>query len=441
MSALLAALIAAAAAPACEGARCHREWTVLLFVQGEAELAPHAFRDLRTIEGSEALSSPRLDVVAQLDAPGVTGLRRYRLSRGSAPPDRPDEDWAAPAMQRLESPPLATLEERDGEPEWARLRGFLEWGVERYPSRHLMVVVWGHAQGWAAAGRKDFGGLAINGRTGGFIDGPGLKAALDAAARRRGRPIDVYVADACLMQTLELAAEIGGAARFVAGSPQIQSFQGLPYRALLRDLAAGIAPEALARKLPAMLLEAYDPEKGELGRREVGAREWLAFSSVDSEALRRRLVPALQALAGALEPFLAGGPHRALDVRIALRNAPSFKGDTHDLGALLRIVRQLVERERADGAPALEAPLRALAAAREALDATVVGWALGHQYEEPAFKGTIQPHEGRALGIWAPSSADEYRGRAGEYEASSFFRAAPLWPRWLARLHADAPPR
>src|SRR5205085_210228 len=148
----------------------------------------------------------------QLDATGIAGLARYHLE-----PARTNCTAAA----RLDSPRVALLDARDGEPEADRLRAFLLWAVERYPARRHLVVVWGHGRGYLE-------GVAINGRTGGSIDGRALRGALEAAAGKLGRAIDVFAADACLMQSIEVVAELSGPARFVAGSPQIASYQGLP---------------------------------------------------------------------------------------------------------------------------------------------------------------------------------------------------------------------
>src|SRR5205823_4360611 len=100
---------------------------------------------------------------------------------------------------------------------------------------------------------------------------------LDGVRRRIGRPVDVLLSDACLMQTVEVAAELAGTARFSVGSSQVQGYLGLPYRRVVQRLsgalgrpgagAAGVgrlafssqaltAPE-LARALPAVVAGAF----------------------------------------------------------------------------------------------------------------------------------------------------------------------------------------
>jgi hypothetical protein len=402
-------------------ARAEKDWAVLLYLQAEGDLTPHALRDLRAIEcAAGAASGPGHDVVAHLDVAGRTGLARYHLE--------PARTRCGPAA-RLDSPRVALLEERDDRPEADRLRAFLLWAVERYPSRRHLIVAWGHGRGYLA-------GVAVNGRTGGFIDGPALHGALAAAARKLGRPIDVFAADACLMQSVEVVAEIGVTARFVAGSPQIASYQGLPYAALLRAVGSGEyggadGPLRLARDLPALVQRAYAPG-GELYEREAGAAAYLAWSVVDAAAAREQLVPKLHALGAAATAFIEEDPARAFAIRSALARAPAYKGDSRDLGVLLAALYSVYRlHSTAATAPALAA---ALGEARAALDGAVIAHALGTQYSDPAWSGSAGPAE-RALSTWVPASAEDHAARSGQFGRSAFYRTPPAaWPKFLARL-------
>lgn len=423
--------------------RCQKEWAVLLYLQAEGDLTPHALRDLRSIEcGPASASGPRHDVVVQLDANGPTGLSRLHLGRARhrcAP--RPGE---APASARLDSPVVAELAERHGDSEADKLRDFLVWAIDRFPARHHLVVVWGHGQGWADAEAKPrFGGLARNLRTGGFIDGKGLRAALTAAAGSAGRQIDLFAADACLMQSVESIAEAAGPARYVAGSPQIQSYQGLPYAALLSAIASGKFDGAqgagkLAAALPRLVARAFRPG-GELAAREPGASAYVAWSAIDAERFSLRLVPALRALGAAVEAFLAEDGNRKFLVRSALRRGPAYKGDARDLGVVLRALAEVRRRELADN-PAAKAALDlgpALSTATAALDDTVVARALGSQYSDPAWSGFAGPAAERAVSAWIPETAEEHAARADEHSRSTFYRATSgAWSGWLDRLFA-----
>ena len=322
-------------------AACYKPWTVLINMAADNDLVPYAYLNLFEMEaqdaaGTRAASTERTDVVVQLDTPGPGGLRRLlMLSQG----ERYDQTLTlAQLAQRREgdvrSPVIEKLAE--GADAAAQLRGFLEWGARRYPAERYMVVVWGHGEGWAAAqrppgasrepperpplpavptaaddpfGGRFRGGLAFDWTQRSYLDIPALAEALRELGTTVGRPVDVYAADACLMQMAEVATELRDSARFVVSSAYLQDFVGLPYRSLLAGLNDSSGPPGsgpggggdparqLALSIPALYEESLDPTRNPLrGRIAAELRKRFTMSVVATDELRRDLLPALGAL-------------------------------------------------------------------------------------------------------------------------------------------------
>jgi hypothetical protein len=224
----------------------------------------------------------------------------------------------------------------------------------------------------------------------------------------------------------------------VLATPQVQSYQGLPYGALLAALAAGAAEgadqaQALARAAPAMVARAYSPT-GDQGSRDPGAAALLAFSAADPAVVRDQLAPALDELGGALLDVVARDPAWASVVRAALLRAPSYAPGLVDLGALLQVLEHERQREatRPEATAAAARATAPLEAARRALDASVLAHALGEELISPSYTGFSGAPAARALSIWTPSRLAPHDGQA--VSGSTLHRVAPRWSAWLRML-------
>lgn len=466
-------------------AACYKPWTVLINMAADNDLVPYAYLNLFEMEaqdaaGTRAASTERTDVVVQLDTPGPGGLRRLlMLSQG----ERYDQTLTlAQLAQRREgdvrSPVIEKLAE--GADAAAQLRGFLEWGARRYPAERYMVVVWGHGEGWAAAqrpgasrepperpplpavptaaddpfGGRFRGGLAFDWTQRSYLDIPALAEALQAMGRTVGRPVDVYAADACLMQMVEVATELRDSARFVVSSAYLQDFVGLPYRSLLAGLNDSSGPPGsgggpgggsdparqLALSIPALYEESLDPTRNPLrGRIAAELRKRFTMSVVATDELRRDLLPALGDLGAALDAYQAEDLLRTGDLRYIFEHQTGLYGSIQDLGAFLGALKaQLAERTREGVAtgPVSERLQAATVRARAALDAAVPAYRFGTDYQTDG-----QSELGlRALTVWLPVSEQDFRTRIEDYRASALYHYGKSgepgpWQRFIERLY------
>ncbi len=358
--------------------------------------------------------------------------------------------------------------------------------MRQYPAERYFVIVWGHGQGWAAepvpgspteadpesryVDEKDlpitfddlpdlnaskekspftgrFGGLVFSEIKNDYLGIPSLNAVLKETVDKtlEGKPIDVYAADACLMQMTEVAYEISESARFVVGSAQIQSFLGLPYRRLLYEMntggfdgagaLVGKTDEAylVARMLPKLSEKSLNPRSGQQGRADKEASKTFTMSAVSSASLRNDLAPALDELGLALSAYIAEDPLRTMDLRFLMKSTPNFMSGARELGSFLGLLDlQLREEAQANrGVTKSAARLKdKVQAVRKAVGLTVVSYGFGTAYRDAAEPLHLLGF--RSLGIWLPQSPQEYAKRVGDFEKSSLYRdSAGAWGGWL----------
>ncbi len=471
-----------AGAPA-QRAACDREWSVLVYMVADAPgLTPFALWNLHQMEGrlpepaGSAASGRDADVVVELDVDQPPGIRRLRVVGGLVPfaPLRSVDEAAGEAPR---SPVVERLDEAAAEapPATPRssLAGFLAWAIAHYPARHYAVIVWGHGFGFRPATgepccdtQNPRGGIALDLSRHAVLDTPALREALaDAsAARLGGRPFDLYLSDACLMQTIEVATELAGVARYIGGAEAKLDPLGLPYRLILPLVngSAHASPPSprcpardpacqLAVMLPDLVRRGVAPDSALYAAADVAstARDNLTYSVLDARMLTARVVPAMHALGAALLGYLREAPARD-ERRIALRDLlvphrPSaarpyvhaFIGGGRDIGSLLVALRaHLAHATGAERAtPAAAALASAIDRAEAALRSTVLASALGKRYDDPEYAGML------GVSAWLPISAEDYAANAGWFAAARFYlapdgsaRTASPWGAWQNEL-------
>jgi len=425
--------------------RCPKPWTVLIYMAADvADLPDHATADLREMEealasgGVAAASSARADVVVQLDLPGPPGLRRYHLFSRTG-----DAPAAVPS-----SPELQVVPEGDGPPAQA-LADFVDWGRAQYPSDRLMVVLWGHGQGWRPRSTDERVHYIEGGFAGGFGFDDSQSAVIDVPALAdalQGGPdealIDVLVTDACLMQSVDVVGALSRTARYLVGHEQIDPYMGFPYDRVIPLVADGrsLPPHpACPTADEACRVAAGLP--GLLDAPETTTDDTYVASATAGPAVSAELLPALDRLSSALIVFLAEDPLRAADVKARLgsrtpgEGVPGFAGNTVDLGVLLARLRQEAQGEqvRCDPpCPAVTALLSVIADTERALDNAVIAVGVGRAYaDDEAYARTSGPS---GLSVWLPPRADVFAARRDSFASSP----ASGWLLWLDHLHAPS---
>lgn len=458
---------------------CRKAWTVLIAMAADNDdMPPYAYWHLNEMEaafndpGRSAASTIDADVIVELDLDAPPGIRRLHMFRAPvayAPdavfPSGLRAELAERTPADIQSPVITLLDEEETIPPAESLKRFLSWGVEAYPSERYLVVVWGHGLGWRPAGldRNQYapgdlrGGIAFDHSQGTVLDTPGLHGALAAASRTElaGRPFDIYASDACLMQSLEVAAELTPVSRYIVGSEQIEDYLGFPYRTFLPRLNGTAAPLPsppgcaerdsacrAAALLPALQREAF-AEGGLYARASPEASETFTLSALDTAALEGALRPALGELSGAIAAYVREEPLRRIDLQVLLdvprtvsgpgHGTPGFLGGTRDLGVFLSGLRASVQEDAElspEGlSPAAARLARAVDATEAALHRTVLAAAFGARYQTERYAGMA------GVSVWLPHNGPELERRI-DFFASSRLYALPrpgaiAWQSWL----------
>ncbi|WP_216826285.1 clostripain-related cysteine peptidase [Euzebya pacifica] len=266
-----------------------REWTLLVYSLADTNLESSLLDDLR--EMTEAGVGDEVNVVAYVD--------RWDPSPGSADAGKDDDQpllnipaWTGAKILRLQddgaSP--ATFEELLdlGEVDMAApatLAQFVDFGVTRFPSRHLGVVIADHGGGWTGIGpdQSSFRAMDVAGVA------AGLRAGLGGSAHHN---VDLLGFDACYMSTFGGASVLASVADYLVASEDKEPAGGWDYTSL-HSLAVGSDGSALS---PVELGRAFLDSFAEVSsHREVNTLSLLDLSEVST------LQAAVEAFAAALD--------------------------------------------------------------------------------------------------------------------------------------------
>lgn len=310
---------------------CDKQWTVLVYMNGDNDLAPYTFADLK--EMMRIGSSTAVDIVVQQDTDDNEGSRRYHVQRG----------------ENFSDSLIAILPEQDSG-KMQTLVDFLAFGVKHYPAQHYMVIVWSHGTGYA-------GGISPDYSSGSQLSLAELNTALEYLqyAHLQGRKIDIYASDACLMQSLEVIYALRQRARFIIGSANREQKHGWPYQEILQYLTthpsrtqlqqdSGAGADAaywLANEIPHLYLQHYFDRD-----------TWATMNTVvAAEVIRsdyQSLQQSLQRLSQALRDFLRQDPlMHPLKVLTAVNNSYQFAPANRDVKTFLAQLQTLTARDSA----------------------------------------------------------------------------------------------
>ena len=241
LSLLLAAVLILAVSPAPAD---EAEWTVLVYICGsdlESD-GGQASDDIREMVISGVGSSPDVNVL--IATGGSRGWQRYGISARTV------------QYFRIGSggPELLLDAGRQSMGDAATLSGFIRYGLSAAPARKTALVIWDHGGGpvFGLCNDENFGddGLTLSelrlGLTGGLQYGK----------------LDVIAFDCCLMNCVDLCADLVGIADYAVLSQELVSGTGFDYDAWMKPLI--LDPGLSAEKAAVSMVETYvaDNTKG-----------------------------------------------------------------------------------------------------------------------------------------------------------------------------------
>jgi hypothetical protein len=335
-----------------------KAWTIMVYLAGDNNLDAFGRADLA--EMKTVGSTDAVDIVAQFDSMGDGVTRRYHLTS--------DRSESADVVAELP-------ETNTGDP--ATLLDFIRWGLTTYPAEHAALILWNHGAGWKdddiyararqagvpesdlprglvrglsrrPIGRSLFAtsaqrileypaevrGILFDDTSKDFLDNRELKGVLDRVhGDSGGWKLDLIGFDACLMNMIEVAAQVEHACRWMVGSQEDEPGGGWPYGRILAGLAADPAasPGALAEMIVRTYADYYVDGPPDL--------------AATQSALRLERLPALVEAVGRLADGLVERlPDAAFYGRAllpAMRDVQKFRDEQYvDLGHLGHLLAQ-----------------------------------------------------------------------------------------------------
>jgi len=281
--------------------RPRAEWTILLYINADSnELEREA---LSTFAHLAAIgSTPEVNIVVQFD-------------RGDSAPDAPSGGWSyALRFHVTESMPahrdyaLAGFANEVNMGDGRSLAEFVEWGTREFPSRRVMLVVWGHGQGYAISNEPAYLDVRLGLMTGCFTDEilsqihtrptrlhtavvdhvaddalyvREMQLALEQRQYPTGK-VDIIGFDSCLMAMIEVAHSVRNVADYMVASEEVEADAGWNYD-WLRDLVRepAIDSEALAMQIvESARAEASRPRDGRNCARKIETLSAFRLSGV-----------------------------------------------------------------------------------------------------------------------------------------------------------------
>lgn len=212
-----------------------REWTALVYMAADNDLAQWADSDL--VEMEAVGSSDEFSIVVQVDKPYI-GAKRLFIGNGTS----------------YELNNLGIIDMCDQE----TLFDFLEWGMRNYPAEKYFIILWDHGSGWTFTPKYSYGSDWSSGNELGIYNGD-LQNALSSLYAYTGEKIDLFAFDACLMQQIEVAFELVDYAKIFLAPQTLCPIKGYCYDRIFSYIAddPNRNEKDIAQAAISMIIETY----------------------------------------------------------------------------------------------------------------------------------------------------------------------------------------
>ncbi len=291
-----------------------KDWAILLYLVADHDgddLDDSLIEELKTIIAAAKSILPSAHVAYQVDLKDTDGVFRHRIDGTERAADKP---------------PLPKVKEETFAASPNNLREFFKWSKEECPARHHAVFFWGHSAGPAGlfpmfiAANPDFGpalrldalAVAAAGPPSVFDHaGPALRAlfadrleqeimldrvdpadplrlfSLKNEIKSAFGTVDLVAFKDCWMSTLETAAEMAGATKYMVASQSIVPVVGWPYAKMFNTISEASATDlrdAVAKVVSHLGTHYGDPEHRRLTKRKAPPDE-VPFTGLELEGV------------------------------------------------------------------------------------------------------------------------------------------------------------
>jgi len=244
------------------------EWTVMVYMGGNNNLASFAIGDLQELEevgSSEKVKFTVLADIAYEQFSYLGGFESIMITDNNGTPIVPmmqigryPEDGIQSHLTDTKAVlyPANTFNSADP----SNLTNFIKWSAQRFPAKHYALVLWDHGGSWTpgrnvAAIIQDIdqaNGEAMN------------ISEVEMAIGNSGTHIDVLDFDACNMASVEVMYQLKDVADYICASQRTEPGEGNNYSVLASSLIATptLSPEQLGQLIVNSYIDFY-AETGE----------------------------------------------------------------------------------------------------------------------------------------------------------------------------------
>jgi hypothetical protein len=206
-----------------------KKWTFLVYGAADNSLAADILNDMNELEGVGSTSD--VNLLAFLDTPQGASVNYLVHDDDSAALHSPHASWGA-----RDSGDVNTLID------------FVDWSLESYPAERYAVIVSGHGGGSPRV-------IAPDDSTGHAIAVQSLESAINVITYNTSRRIELFGADACLMQTVEVAYQLRDQASYIVASENTEPGTGWNYDFVGSHLVD--EPESRGQDLAEIMIASY----------------------------------------------------------------------------------------------------------------------------------------------------------------------------------------
>jgi hypothetical protein len=295
-----------------QAANAPKEWTFLVYLNGDNNLDSFGTTNINQMEAVG--SSDKVNIIVQWASYENGKTQRLYIKK-----DGDKRKVTSPVIQDMGRVDMGN---------WQTLADFIKWGAQNYPAQHYLVDVWDHGSGWHAMQAMENGtnvfhptDISWDDFSGNHITTKELGMALAQGAQAIGHKIDVYGSDACLMAMAEVASEMKNSVQYFVGSQDLEPGAGWPYDQIFARWAnRSMSPRDVATMIAQEYTKSY--QGGSNGNQEVTAT---AYDLSRTDALEQ----SIRALGAEMMKLDASG--RAKVVSAAQSTAKFTYSDYGDL--------------------------------------------------------------------------------------------------------------
>lgn len=352
------------------------QWTIGIYMCADNGMSEQAYDDIG--EMLQIGSTSEVNIVVQVDNTARDtnpNCRRYYIRKSG-----------------LDL--IANLGELDMA-DTAVLADFIGFLAQHYPAQNYFLIIWDHGTGWRAGYGPQRAVLIDESHAHMMgVAGGELRAALKNGAKRLGRKLRIIGFDACLMGSIEVAAELIPSADYLLASEAVVEWDGFPYDQFLGRLTARptATPEEFLPEMCADYVANYPNENA-------------CLSAINLRQLERILKILRPILQDSINP-------RSTGFRLARTGVQTFSEDA--------VTPPDQQNEQVDFIHLWQlAPETGITGLRQSLNPLVVGNATSGNF-----------HNAHGLSIWFPFRYLDLKNKIQEYRNLLFSDSIP-WLKFL----------